>query len=49
MYKLIVNNLQVGNYSSLRDMMKSALVYGGGKTMKEINWKGKNCHLWFFD
>ena len=48
-YQLIVNNLQVGSYKGLKDMIKSALVYGGGKKMKSMNWNGNKCFVWFYE
>jgi len=49
MYKMFVNNVQVGNYKNLKEMMNSALMtYCCGKITTKMKWDGDKLFLTVF-
>jgi len=50
MYKLFINNLQVGNYNTMKEMFGSALsVYCFGKFTKRMKWEGKKLFITLYE
>ena len=50
MFKLFINNLQVGSYKNLKQMMNSAImVYCCGHIVKNMRWNGNKLYITTYD
>lgn len=46
MYKLFINNLQIGNYKSVKDLVESvAFSTCLGANTKSLNWRGNSLFI----
>lgn len=45
MYKLFINNIQIGNYKTLKQMFNTMVNCLSNQTVESLEWKGKECHI----
>lgn len=45
MYKLFINNIQIGNYKNYKEMFNSLVNCLNGNTTKSIHWNGNECFI----